>query len=197
MTARLTFLRTPSNVGGIAGLTIELPLQATQTVFNERRWLELLADRDLARIEGRVETDRHGRVIMTPPPSARHGALQSEIAYLLRTRISSGRVLTECPISTADGIRAADVAWASAHSVRELGARVCFPRAPEICVEVLSPSNTQAEVREKTALDFDAGAHEVWLCADSGEMTFLQAGEEARISASRIVSLFQSTIVLS
>lgn len=181
----------------MAGLTIELPSQATQTGFNERRWMELLADRNLARIEGRVETDRHGRIIMTPPPSARHGALQSEIAHLLRSLMSGGRVLTECPISTADGIRATDVAWASADSIRELGSRVCFPRAPEVCVEVLSPSNTDAEIREKTALYFDAGAHEVWLCADSGEMTFLRAGEEPPIGVSGIISLFPAIIVLT
>ena len=137
-------------------LTIELPPQRAQTEFNLRRWSELLADAELARYEGRVETDRYGHVVMSPPPAPNHGSLQSEIVYLLRTHISHGRVLTECPISTADGVRAADVAWASADSMRELGQSVCFPRAPEICVEVRSPSNTDAEIREKTALYFDA-----------------------------------------
>jgi hypothetical protein len=32
-----------------------------------------------------------------------------------------------------------------------LGSRVCFPKSPEICVEILSPSNTEAEIREKMA----------------------------------------------
>ena len=32
------------------------------------------------------------------------GNYQSEIAYLLRTLLSNGRVATECPISTADGV---------------------------------------------------------------------------------------------
>jgi integrase len=34
-------------------------------------------------------------------------------------------------------------------------------RAPEICIEILSPSNTPAEINEKRALYFDAGAAEV------------------------------------
>jgi hypothetical protein len=84
-----------------------------QTALNLRRWAELLADRELARVEGRIETDRHGHIIMSPPPAPRHGSFQLEIGHLLRTLMPSGRVLTECPISTADGVKAADVAWAS------------------------------------------------------------------------------------
>ena len=97
----------------MATLTIELPPQHEQTAFNLRRWSELLADPELARIEGRIETDRHGHIIMSPPPAPSHGSYQSEIAHLLRGIVSEGRVITVCPISTADGVKAADVAWAS------------------------------------------------------------------------------------
>jgi Uma2 family endonuclease len=159
----------------MATLSIELPQQKTQTGFNLRRWAELLADADLARFEGRIETDRHGHILMSPPPAPSHGSFQLEIGYLLRTLMPDGRVLTECPISTADGVKAADVAWASPDRLRELGTRTCFPQAPDICVEVLSPGNTEAEIREKVALYFDAGAHEVWLCAASGAMEFVAA----------------------
>src|SRR5882724_2220347 len=138
-------------------LTIELPSQSSQTRFNLHRWAELLSDSQLAKIEGRIETDRYGHIIMSPPPAPNHGSFQAEIAHLLRLLLPHGRVLTECPISTADGVKAADVAWASPECMRELGNRVCFPRAPEICVEVLSPSNTEAEMQEKIALYFDAG----------------------------------------
>jgi hypothetical protein len=55
-----------------------------------------------------------------------------------------------------------------------LGNRNCFPQSQEICVEVISPSNTEAEVQEKVALYFDAGAREVWLCETSGVMKFLR-----------------------
>jgi Uma2 family endonuclease len=170
----------------MATLTLELPPQKTQTAFNLRRWKELLADPDLARFEGRVETDRYGHVIMSPPPAPSHGSYQSEIAYLLRRLLDSGRILTECPISTADGVKAADVAWASPAVMAELGNRVCFPRAPEICVEVISPSNTEAEIQEKTALYFDAGAKEVWTCSTSGAMTFFSAKSTRPLRASQI-----------
>jgi Uma2 family endonuclease len=181
----------------MATLTIELPSHHAQWELNLRRWTELLVDAELARFEGRVETDRHGHIIMTPPPAARHGMLQFEIAHLLRGRTPGGRVLTECPISTADGVKAADVAWASNDTLRELGDRVCFPHAPEICVEVLSPGNTDAEIREKTALYFDAGAREVWLCAESGTITFLRAADAgAPLAASELVPDFPGRVIL-
>ncbi len=180
----------------MATLTIELPQHRAQTEFNLRRWTELLADRELARFEGRIETDRYGHAIMSPPPAPNHGSFQLEIGHLLRNLMSGGRVLTECPISTADGVKAADVAWASRERLKELGKRVCFPTAPEICVEVLSPGNTRAEIREKMALYFNAGAKEVWQCAGSGAMTFFGKDVARPMSASRLCSKFPKQVEL-
>jgi Uma2 family endonuclease len=97
-----------------------------------------------------------------------------------------GHVVTESPISTADGVKAADVAWASPERFRELGSNWCFPCAPAICVEILSPGNTQTEIREKTALYFDARALEVWHCAVSGQITFYCSGPQKSAKNSRI-----------
>ena len=180
----------------MARLTIELPPQRTQTDFNLRRWAELLADPEMAKIEGRIETDRYGHIIMSPPPPPSHGSFQFRIGALLDRCMPTGRVITECPISTADGVKAADVAWASPECMVELGKRVCFLRAPEICVEVLSPSNTQREVREKMALYFDAGAKEVWLCAGSGAMTFFRSGKLQPMPGSRICPDFPRQVQL-
>jgi len=177
-------------------LTIDLPQQAGQTAFNLRRWRELLHDEDLARIEGRVETDRHGRIIMSPPPAASHGGYQFEIAHLLRSLLPDGRVLVECPISTADGVRAADAAWASRASIRLLGQRACFTRAPEICVEVLSPGNTRAEIAEKMSLYFDAGAQEVWQCDRSGKMAFFTEAAAKPLRASLLCPSFPKKVKL-
>lgn len=177
-------------------LTIELPPQRTQTAFNLRRWGEVLAHRELAKIEGRIETDRHGQIMMNPPPGAKHGGYQVRIAARLDRLLTTGRVLTECRISTADGVRAADVAWASSETVSDLGDLTCFPRAPEICVEVLSPDNTVAEMREKTALYFDAGAKEVWHCSQAGQMTFFGAGRATPLRVSRLCLEFPALVQL-
>ncbi len=180
----------------MATLTIELPPHETQTRFNLRRWEELQNDPELAKVEGRIETDRHGHIIMSPPAAASHGSFQYRIGRLLDDLMPHGRVLTECPISTADGVRAADVAWASPQSLRDLGNRSCFPQAPEICVEVLSPKNTVAEIEEKTALYFDAGAKEVWVCAKSGDMKFMASGSNHPLKKSRLCPAFPKKVEL-
>ena len=176
-------------------LTIELPSQAAQTEFNLRRWDELLADPEVAKLEFRVETDRYGNLIMSPPPAPNHGSFQVEIGYLLRTLKPKGRTMSECPISTADGVRAADVAWASPERMADLGNRSCFPRSPEICVEVLSPSSSEAEIREETALYFDAGALEVWICDSFGNVTFF-GPDQAKLTASTLCPDFPAEVVL-
>ncbi len=178
----------------MATLTIELPSQRAQTAFNLRRWDELLADPILAKVEGRIETDRHGQIIMSPPPAASHGGYQSEICRLLHQLMRDGRVTTECPISTADGVRAADIAWASRECLGYLGNRSVYPRCPEICVEVLSPRNTRSEIEEKKRLYFDAGAREVWLCSASGSMTSFNA--QGSMAASVLCPQFPKRIKL-
>ena len=157
-------------------LTIDLPAQENQTAFNLRRWSQLSTDplivQELAKFAGRVETDRHGHIIMYLPPGFSHGGYQSEIAHLLRTLLPEGRVTTECPISTADGVKGADVTWVSPVRMEAIHRKNCLTAAPEICVEVLSPDNTRSEMAEKKALYFAAGAKEVWHCDRSGAMTF-------------------------
>lgn len=174
-------------------LTIELPSHAAQSEFNLRRWEELLADPEIAKLEFRVETDRYGNVIMSPPPAPNHGELQSTFSWLLRNLMRAGSVLSECPISTADGVRAADVAWASPTRKAELGNRSCFPHAPEVCVEVRSPKNSEAEIQEKIALYLDAGAEEVWVCDCFGNVSFFGRGG-GQLARSAICPEFPSKV---
>ena len=180
----------------MSGVVLELPPQRRQTAFNLRRWTELLADPILAKIDARIETDRYGHIVTAPPPAPQHGSFQSEIAYQLRHLMSTGRVLTECPISTADGVKASDVAWASPNRMKELGHRTCFPIAPEICVEVVSPENTNTEMAEKRALYFDAGAKEVWICEPTGAMTVHGARSTRSLRASELCPGFPKRIEL-
>lgn len=157
-------------------MVIELPSHLEQAEFNLRRWDEVLADSRMSRIEWRFETDRYGHVIIMPPSIPRHGIFQLKIGSLLTTLLPNGTALTECPVSTADGVNGADVAWASPTRMAQLGNRSCFPQAPDICVEVASADNSDAELREKLALYLDAGATEVWLCSQEGAMSFFGKG---------------------
>ena len=170
---------------------------AQQTAFNLKRWAELLADPELTRLAHRIETDRRGHIVMSPPPTPKHGNFQSEIAHILRSLLTTGRVITECPVSTSEGVKAVDVAWLRPGRAQELRTMTCLVRAPEICVEVLSVSNTTAEMAEKIALYFEAGAQEVWTCNQEGTLEFhFYAPPEVR-HASEICPEFPPVISFS
>ncbi len=118
--------------------------------FNLRIWEELLADPDLAKIDNRIETDRHGRIMMLPIAGPLHGLRQATASFQLASLLS-GRPIVECPVSTADGVRAVDVGWFSEPRYARAFDERCFLEAPEICVEILSPSNNPAEIGERMA----------------------------------------------
>jgi Uma2 family endonuclease len=177
-------------------VTLQLPAQKAQTASNLHRWAELRADRVLAKFEGRIETDRHGHIIMSFPPAPRHGSMQFEIGRILSGLTINGRIITEFPVSTADGVKATDVAWASPERLQDLGDQACFPTAPEICIEVMSPGNTEAEMSEKLRLYFDAGAREVWLCGQDGVMRFFNLGAAEPLPASRLFPRFPNRVEL-
>ena len=60
-----------------------IPESGNQEAFNLARWAEVMDDPDLARVEGRVETDRYGNILMTPPPGFSHSTHQTEIILKL------------------------------------------------------------------------------------------------------------------
>lgn len=163
-------------------LTIELPPRCEQLAFNRRRWLELLEDETLARLPYKIETNAYGQVLMNPPATGDHSYLQSTILLTLR-ELLQGQPLTECPVSTVDGVKAVDVAWYSLERFQLVKGQPAFEVAPEICVEVISPSNVSSEMKHKRKLYFEAGAREVWFCEQDGSMAYYLS-ESADTSAS-------------
>ena len=120
----------------------------------------------------RVETDRFGHLVMSPWASARHGIYQSEVISLFGKLLPGGRTITECPVSTSDGVKLVDAAWMSRERFEPMREFSVFEKAPEICVEVISPSNTRAEMDEKRALYFEIGCLEFWTVDASGKVHF-------------------------
>ena len=174
-------------------ITIQLPDLKSQTSFNLARWSELVTDPELAKLPNRIETDRHGHILMSPPPAARHSRRQARLAALLERLLPNGTPFTECPISTADGVKATDVAWLRQERPEVKEEPILFTRAPEICVEIMSPSNMQAEIDEKCALYFDAGASEVWICNLDGSMSFFVSADH-QVPTSRLCPDFPQMI---
>jgi Uma2 family endonuclease len=140
-----------------------------------RRWAELSSDPVLAGLPYRMELNRWGHVEMTPPASPTHMSRASALVQMLQDLLGNGRAFTECAIATGAGIRVADVVWCSPmylerHREALAGWAASLPQAPEICIEVLSPSNLPAEMREKAQFYVTAGAREAWLVFSDGRI---------------------------
>src|SRR5439155_8192229 len=135
-----------------------------------------------------------GQIIMWPPPTPEHGEEQADIASILKKLLPAGHVITECPLSTAEGVKGVDVTWISKARRQGQRGQVCFTQAPEICVEVISPGNTRRELREKKALFFAAGAEEVWFCHRDGRMEFFRKAEPETAVISVICPAFPQRI---
>jgi Uma2 family endonuclease len=172
-------------------LLIELPSRAEQIAFNRRRWEEICRDPLLSNFPGKVESNAFGNVIMMPPAAGEHSHRTLKIQMALHSRLG-GLALPECPVSTIDGVRAADVGWYSEERFEHVRGQIAFEIAPEICVEVLSPDNSEGEMAAKRNLYLEAGAVEVWYCELDGRMRFFNAAGE--IAQSALCDGFPATI---
>src|SRR2546422_421312 len=99
-----------------------------------------------------------------------------KVGLLLQQEMSGGLSMPECPIQTEEGVKAADVAWVSQERSAWRPNDPVYLIAPEICVEVVSPSNAEAELSERKRLFFEKGAVEFWLCGLEGETSFFDPG---------------------
>ena len=145
------------------------------------RWGELCRDPALEDLPYKIELNAWGKVEMSPA-SNRHGRLQALLAKQLGSGMP-GLVITECSILTRIGIRVPDVVWASDDFMRAYGEITPYNRAPEICIEIVSPTNVQAEIDEKIAAYLEAGAIEVWLDSEHGSIRHFGREGEKQASA--------------
>ncbi|MBV9877426.1 MAG: Uma2 family endonuclease [Verrucomicrobia bacterium] len=167
-----------------------------QHAFNERRWSEIMAASPIDHSISKIETDREGNVIMSPSAGKDHGDRQAEIVYQLKLLLPKGGVLTECGVSTQEGNKTPDISWTSIYhpQFRQPDVKVLNP-APEICVEVLSPSNSAEDIDLKRRLYFEEGAQEVWICGLEGQMKFFSRVGE--LNASKLCAKFPKRILTS
>lgn len=156
-------------------------------------WQALCDDPLLKDLPFKFETNRWGKIEMSPATN-KHGFFQSLIAQWLLKSAPDGYPITECIIQTADGVKVADVAWASNDFLRRHGFASPYPEAPEIVVEILSPSNTLAEMEQKKELYFARGAREFWICEESGVMRFYS--NHAQLESSHLVAGFPARVEL-
>lgn len=154
-------------------------------------WQEVCEHPSLKDLPFKIELDELGRIIMSPV-KLYHSFFQGEIGFLLRTLLKDGKTLSECAIKTRKGTKVADVAWVSLATWEKIKTEADASIAPEICVEVISTSNSKKEMLEKRKLYFEAGAKEVWLCDEQGKMQFFNA--QHALSRSLLVPEFPEKV---
>ncbi len=137
-------------------------------------WADVIENPFLKDLPFKIELNEWGKILMSPA-SNNHGMKQYDIAKLLDTHKNSGKIIIECSVKTAKGTKVADIAWASDKFIAKYGDLTPYETAPEICVEVISPSNSKGEMQEKIGLYLDQGAIEVWLCDLEGKITYFDA----------------------
>ena len=158
------------------------------------QWQEVCEHSSLQNLPFKIELNEYGNIIMSPVRVA-HSAFQSEISFILRSLLKEGRALTECAISTSKGTKVADVAWASSEVFKQIQHQTECSIAPEICIEVISSSNSTQEMNEKRELYFESGAQEFWLCDKQGNISFFHL-QKGQINQSEFVPDFPKKIIL-
>ena len=157
-------------------------------------WQRVLEDPHLRDLPYKVETTETGQIILSPH-KPEHSFAQTRITDLMRDHATEpGERAVEFAVETRKGVKVPDVVWISQERLDALPDDVeASPFAPEICVEVLSSANTDAQMEEKRRLYFEHGAREVWLCDEDGEMTFYVAVEES-VARSLLLPAFPPNI---
>ena len=112
-----------------------------------------------------------GSLLCEPRPGALHGLVVTSVAVVLAEWARAGDtgvvltgdagfILERDP----DTVRGPDVAWISRARFEAVGpVRTAFPGAPDLAVEVLSPTDRAGDVHAKVADYLAAGTRLVWL----------------------------------
>jgi Uma2 family endonuclease len=134
-------------------------------------WANVIDNPLLKNLPFKIELNKWGKILMSPA-SNKHGRLQYEVGAHIDKHKPGGKIIMECAIRTSDGVKVADVAWASDAFIEKYGYDTPYNKAPEICVEITSPSNSTGEIEEKIQLYLAKGAIEVWIVDENGTMSF-------------------------
>jgi Uma2 family endonuclease len=108
----------------------------------------------------------HGELITLTRPKMKHWLIQNKLVDLLRPLAEPGsRVGLEMAFRPLPEHEcwAADVAYLCAERARVVDPEDYVRGAPDLVIEVLSPSNTAAEMLDKERMCLGNGAREFWL----------------------------------
>jgi Uma2 family endonuclease len=108
---------------------------------------------------------RHGEVVNVAPPKHGHYSIQLRLQGLLAAlALRAGTVGTEFGFRIGEfEYRIADVAFLSRDRWDRISVQGYLEGAPELVIEILSPSNTAAEIQDKKEICLENGTVEFWV----------------------------------
>jgi Uma2 family endonuclease len=144
--------------------------------------LEQMPDDDSVR----TELDE-GELITMPPAGEDHGSIGCEICGILRNFVRKHR-LGRCYIADTgfrlknETVRAPDVAFVRQSRLAEIKSKGFAKGAPDLAVEIFSPSDSVPQLMRKVKQYFAAGTHTVWIVyPESREIHILEAAGADRL----------------
>ena len=160
--------------------------------------------RDLPPREDVIQELHWGEVVNLTRPKMKHAKLQSRLVRLLRPRAEHlGVVESEIAFRALAeyDLRCADVAFVSQQRWDTTDEEDNLHGSPELVIEVLSPSNTTREMREKATLYLSTGTQEFWI-VDPNKRNVVVMRQEAgtlvyEVSQSIPLSLFGGELSVS
>ncbi|MDJ0631762.1 MAG: Uma2 family endonuclease [Xenococcaceae cyanobacterium MO_188.B29] len=156
------------------------------------KWQEVCESKYLRDLPFKIELNKWGQIVMSPA-KIKHSLYQGLIVELLNSLIvDRGFAFPECAIQTSDNVKVADVVWCSEARFNEIEEEFAASIAPEICIEIISASNTLKEMEEKKDLYLEAQAEEVWLCDSEGNIKFYN--QQGELSQSLLVPRFPQQV---
>ena len=108
---------------------------------------------------------RHGEAVPVTRPKLKHSLIQERLRELLERAVPEMFVAVEFPFRALPEyeLRVADVAMVSPDRIQQADQEDNLHGAPDLVVQVLSPSNTVAEINDKEKLCLENGSKEFWV----------------------------------
>jgi Uma2 family endonuclease len=149
--------------------------------------------------EGHYEL-RHGEVVLVPPAKWNHQDIQDRIQMLLkRLGEDEGIARMEMPFrpGSEHEFWIADVGFVSFDRASAARHEGYLEGAPEIVAEVLSPSNTAAEMNDRMKVCLASGCRSFWVADPDNQLLSVTEGDLTRhygIDASFHCDVFGATV---
>jgi Uma2 family endonuclease len=116
---------------------------------------------------------RHGELVEVAEPKLGHAIRQHHLAQLLRSASGAAAFVTiefGFRVLPEYEYRRGDVVYISPERLAAAKGADYFHGAPDMVIEVLSPSNTKAEMRERATLCLANGCLEFWVVDEKNQL---------------------------